>query len=354
MGAPYTAVDISNYNLNPPPDDGSNTPANEITWAKHKEKLSDPLKTAIESIDDNIVTAFGKVAGGVTAVADDYQVLAGDQGKLVKMSVAAKTITTPDATSVTSPFKCWVYNASSGDLTIDGSGSQTVDGAANITVPTKKGVLLETDGSNWFTGGQNWLLSGDITRLTADASPDETADYLVTYDASAATTKKVLPSDLQTKLSHIAPDVILEDQKTSGTDGGTFTSGADRTRTLNTETRDALSLCSLASNQFTLAAGTYYIEWSAPAYQVNAHQTMLYDVTGAAVLKRGRSSYTTNSGNPLGDQTISSGCHVFTIGSSNVFEIRHRCGSSTTTNGFGVAGGFGTEIFTEVKIWKIG
>lgn len=158
MAAPYTSVTVQNYNLNAPPDDGSQTPSNEITWAKHKTKIGDPLKTALESIDTNLTAAFAKIigGGGVTAVADDYTVLAGDQGKLVKMSVASKTITTPSAATVGSPFLFAVLNNSSGDLTIDGSGAQTIDGNATLTVPSRRGLMLWTDGTNWFTSGVNW------------------------------------------------------------------------------------------------------------------------------------------------------------------------------------------------------
>lgn len=42
----------------------------------------------------------------------------------------------------------------------------------------------------------NPTLGFDITVLTADASPDGAADYVVTYDASAATYKKVLLNNL--------------------------------------------------------------------------------------------------------------------------------------------------------------
>lgn len=148
-----------------------------------------------------------------------------------------------------------------------------------------------------------------------------------------------------------APDVILEDQKSSGTAGGTFTSGADRTRVLNTEVRDLLSICTLSSNQFTLTAGTYYIEWGAPAWQpVGAHQSFLYDVTGTAELKRGTPGNLGNSSSLPND--FSTGQHVVTIAGSNAFEIRHRCTSTVSTNGFGFGAGFGTEIYTWVKIWK--
>ena len=51
----YTSQTISGYNDNPPPDDGSKTADNEITWAKHKEKLGDPLRTLAEAINTELV-----------------------------------------------------------------------------------------------------------------------------------------------------------------------------------------------------------------------------------------------------------------------------------------------------------
>lgn len=64
---PYTTVSISGYNANPPADDGSQVASNEIEWAKHKEKLADPVKTAVESINTNVNDAFNSVAGFVPA-----------------------------------------------------------------------------------------------------------------------------------------------------------------------------------------------------------------------------------------------------------------------------------------------
>lgn len=142
------------------------------------------------------------------------------------------------------------------------------------------------------------------------------------------------------------PDIILEDQKAQDIDGGTFSSGGDRTRDLNTEVRDALGICSILANQFTIsAAGTYYIEWQAPAVNSTYHQSMLYDVTGGVVMKRGCSEYA----NP---NSISNGVHVFAIAGANIFEIRHRCALTTATNGFGIASNYGVEVYTRVKIWK--
>jgi hypothetical protein len=151
-----------------------------------------------------------------------------------------------------------------------------------------------------------------------------------------------------------APNVIIQDQKLSGTDGGTFQSGANRTRTLTTLVRNAGSLASLSSNRFTLPAGTYYIEWSAPAYFVGAHQSLLYNVTDAAEVARGTSGFTTPGDNPDRPNNIeSSGEAVVTIAASKTFEIQHRCATTRNTDGFGNACGFGTEIYTRVKIWLV-
>ena len=64
----YTPVTVSNYNSNPPDDDGTVSEANRGKWSTVKEKLSDPLKTAIESIDSQLQTELGNVPALGTAV----------------------------------------------------------------------------------------------------------------------------------------------------------------------------------------------------------------------------------------------------------------------------------------------
>jgi len=148
-----------------------------------------------------------------------------------------------------------------------------------------------------------------------------------------------------------SPHVILEYQKAANTAGGTFTSGADRTRDLNTEVYDPLGLCSISSNQFTLQAGTYYIEWSAPAITCGAHQSWLYNVTDAATAKRGTSEYSDPS---FPVQNRSCGSAVVTIAGAKAFEIRHRCAATASGNGFGVQSNLaGGEVYTRVEITKL-
>ena len=187
MGNVYTAQSIANYNQNPPADDGSQVPSNQVTWQKHKDKLADPIKTLAEAIDTELQAAFGKVDGGITPVNDDYTVLATDQGKTVVQTGASKTITTPDATVVKAPFRFRVLNNhATSDLTIDGSGAQTVDGSTTIAIPAGRGVMIETDGANWFTAGQSWLddiKGSDIASASPLVIPDN-GDY---FDVTGTT-----------------------------------------------------------------------------------------------------------------------------------------------------------------------
>lgn len=141
---------------------------------------------------------------------------------------------------------------------------------------------------------------------------------------------------------------IIQDQQAQNSNAGGFTSGADQTRVLNTLVYNRNSVVSLSSNQFTLPAGTWEISWSAPAIRVDTHQTMLYSVTAASVLARGSVEYSGNSG--LYASIRSVGSYVVTIGSSAAFEIRHRGTTTMAGTGFGQAGNFGTEVYTQVVI----
>ena len=144
---------------------------------------------------------------------------------------------------------------------------------------------------------------------------------------------------------------IYEEQQTSGTSGGTFTSGADQTRALNTEVSDIHNIASIASNQITVAAtGTYKISWWAYAFRVDNHQSFLYNVTGATELKRGGSSVSVPS---TDGNTSSSGAWIGSLTAGDAIELRHRCAATQATSGFGLAASFGTEVYSQVIIEKI-
>lgn len=142
----------------------------------------------------------------------------------------------------------------------------------------------------------------------------------------------------------------IRDEKSSGTNGGTATAGLFQRRDLNSVETNTISGASLSSDQFTLPAGTYDIQASAPAYEAGGHQARLYNVTDA--------SYTIIGGNEVNgaDRIGSTRALVagrFTIASTKVFELRHRVSATQSSNGYGVALGFGTEVYADVIIRKI-
>ena len=127
---------------------------------------------------------------------------------------------------------------------------------------------------------------------------------------------------------------ILVDQKTSGTNGGSFTSGDWRTRDLNTEIADPDGIVSISSNQFTLQAGSYLVKAHAPAYKVGRHQIALYDITGSSYVQTGSSAYVDGGESVQTDSFLTA---RFTCSGANVYEIRHQCGTGFNTYGFGVS-----------------
>ena len=150
----------------------------------------------------------------------------------------------------------------------------------------------------------------------------------------------------------------IVDQKAADVGGGSFTSGAWRTKDLNTEIFDYGGIVSISSNQFTLAnAGTYTIYWRSPALMVEYHISRLYDVTNTTGYN-GSSEYSYQDG----ATTHSVGEERLTITGSTVFEIQHYCNSTIsgdygrgTKSGYSGSGGSGANVpnvYTIVEIWR--
>lgn len=179
-------------------------------------------------------------------------------------------------------------------------------------------------------------------------------DLAIADGGTAASTAAAARSNLS--LNRVTQDIIiLRDQKASGTDGGTFTSGAWQTRDLNTEVCDTGGHCSLAGNQFTLADGVYRIWVTAPAHRVDQHQLRLFDVVAAAVVTEGGVlAYGANADTvtTADDITLATLIFRFTVtGGPRAYRIEHRCATTRATDGFGSANSFGgPEIYTEVRL----
>lgn len=148
------------------------------------------------------------------------------------------------------------------------------------------------------------------------------------------------------------PYAKIVDKKSSGIKGGKFTSGAWRTRDLNTLQEDQQGIVtSLSSNQFKLAEGQYRIQASAPAYFVKRHRAAIYNVTQSSFVLLGTSEY--SNAPTEAPQTRSFASGLLLSNGSDAFELRHRCGeTSPGLGGFGVESSFGVdEIYSVVEIF---
>jgi hypothetical protein len=178
--------------------------------------------------------------------------------------------------------------------------------------------------------------SGDTTTIPSGAT---------LAIASGAT---IANSGTQTGFGLFSSYAIIADQKASGTAGGTCTTGAWRTRDLQTEIADPDGIVSISANAFTLGAGTYFIMWTVPGFYIYRNQSRLYNLTDTSAVEVGscdfcNNSFTTTRG--LGSARV-------TIAGSKAFTIEHRSSATRTTDGFGLTADFDTEQYTTVEIFK--
>ena len=137
----------------------------------------------------------------------------------------------------------------------------------------------------------------------------------------------------------------------SGTSGTTSVATTWTTRTLNTLDNPAGIVTSLASNQFILPAGTYYLDGSYQAYNVGHNRARLQNITDGTTTLLGGNAYEVNTGNVMVLAPIKG---YFTITSAKTFEIQHYAVT-------GVAAGFGTsssiagidEVYALTTIQKV-
>jgi len=141
---------------------------------------------------------------------------------------------------------------------------------------------------------------------------------------------------------------LVRDEKTANTAGGTFTSGARRTRALNTEAVDTANRVTVASNQMTVEAGTYRWRIRAPAFQCGRHKAWLRNVTDSADLLVGSSAYSNPGATP--DVTDSWIIGRTVLAATKVLEVQHQCETTSATFGLGVEANLtSVEVYTEVE-----
>jgi hypothetical protein len=190
---------------------------------------------------------------------------------------------------------------------------------------------------------------GDLISATA---PDTPARLAVGTNGQVLTADSTTATGLKWGTPSVALQVLtVNETQANGTQGGTFTAGAWRTRVLNTVVQNTITGASLASNQFTLPAGTYSLSGLATAKYVGGHNVRVYNITDAAVVSIGNNF---NSPSTVGFSLSANILTTFTITGTKVFELQHYCNNTVATEGYGNANGNGySEIYSTVMIVKV-
>lgn len=292
------------------------------------------LNTALQVFDDNL----GRI---VTVPITNVNVaLDADESKAVILRLTGTLTGAVQVTTSCAGFT-FVENATSGAFAVtftNGVGTP-------VTITQGDRVAVITDATNGARLAFPRAASETVAGIVELATTAETA-------AGVSTTTAVTPAAAAATFN-VGILGIIQDQKVSGTNGGTFTSGSWQTRVLNTEVYDRNSILSVSGNQFTIStAGTYEISWSAPAVGVNNHKTRLYNVSGSAVAGYGSTEFSQEVDvfDPVVVSTTSYGIALVTIVGSTTFRIEHKCDTTYSSDGFGVASNFDTEIYTSVII----
>lgn len=200
---------------------------------------------------------------------------------------------------------------------------------------------------------ENVLRRGKASGFAELDANGDVAGYQKTSEKNAASGYAGLDSASYLKQTH--PRLHVRDEKADTTQGGTFTSGAWRTRTLNTVKTNEIAGASLASNQITLPPGTYWGEIWAAGYLVNHHNARLQDTTGTVELLRSWNAFSRAAGT-VGDVTFAEAVGLFTLTVESILQLQHQCQTTKATVGLGEhdALTIGNEVYASVAIWRLG
>jgi hypothetical protein len=214
--------------------------------------------------------------------------------------------------------------------------------------------MPNTTNFNWATPADTDLVKDGAAAIRTLGSSIDTSFV----DLNGGTTGQVLAKASGTDLdftwsaaSSVLTRAVFTDEKAQGTHGGTFTTGAWRTRDINTTQYNNITSASIASNQITLPAGTYELNATCPAVDINQFASRLYNITDSSVTILGSSTYSDQADSS--NQTPSFITGIFTIAGTKVFEIQNQGGFTKTTVGFGLATNYQAETYTIVSITKI-
>jgi hypothetical protein len=146
---------------------------------------------------------------------------------------------------------------------------------------------------------------------------------------------------------------IFRDEKTLGTNGGDFPAGlmtpiwVERKFTLEESTSSDMSVMWSQPSTFTLTEGKYHVSGSFPAYEVDAHKVRFLNLSTTPNRVEACSTSEVAPQRAIID-------FILTVtGTSQQFQVQHRCETTRNIDGLGHATSLGMEVYSILRIQKI-
>lgn len=259
-----------------------------------------------------------------------------------------------------------------GILTFTNGANLALPGGANITTAANDRAIMYGLGAGaWICVSYIRATGQPVTQLITASYADDSITYPKMQNV---TTSRVLGrmtagsgdmeeltlgagllnSGTALQTSFGAQLLQVQDQKASGTDGGTPTAGAWTKHTLDDVVTNEISGASQASSVITLPVGTYYIEGWATAYRSNGAKIRWRNTSDSTTAIVGLSTYN-NSGGAFA-QGYPQMFGRFTVsGGAKNFELQYWIESAVAA-GVGLGNAVTTgevEIYADARIWKI-
>lgn len=278
--------------------------------------------------DPVVLLSTGDVVGPAGGVTDNSMVLfSGTSGKLIKGNNA---VVTAAGLAILDDV-----NAAAQKVTL---GLGDVDNTSDVNKPISTATQTAL---NLKAPLASPLFTGDPKAPTA--TPGTNTTQLATTAFVQAT--------IETKAVGIQY-ILIQDQKPSGTGGGTPPGNTFSARTLNTTIANTITGATLTNNQISLPAGTYRFRGACAASVAGFSKAYIYNVTDATYVAIGMGMNCTGPGNADPVTIYSSVTGRVVITSTKLFELRHFI-NTNNTNGFGDPVNDGkNEMYAELEIIK--
>jgi hypothetical protein len=412
-----------NLNSAGAPVSGSNTPVliylNTGTYKAELYDADDTLLFTFDAIpgaeeeEAEVTTALPETP--VISKTGAYTVTVNERGKLINANPTGGSfaITMPSAVSMGDDFRVGVRHAGSANqVSVVASGGQFIRAHKALRSYPLTGmgetIWLVSDGSDWIVDTYHppfWKADSPyfivLDRLTAPpANPDAGARYLINgeptglwaslsfeeHDIAEADgngswiqhtpesgwrafdrdeEQSLVFRDGQWENFQIDPgtsvlkQLFVQDQKSSGTDGGSANTSGWVTSTLNTSIVNTIDNSSLASNKITLPAGTYEVEAAKTFLMTKRTRIRFKTADDDSIIIHAPGVYVGDH-DSNSDQRTEAGALLslfgrFTIAASTDFILQYSAEENPTTgafNGAGLGRAHGTtpEVYATVVI----